>query len=226
MRGVRGALPASAIESRSARVVERVRGLAAWGRARAVGLYWPAERRNEVDVRPLIEAARAEGKRVAFPGVDDEGGASLRFVDASSELAEQGRGFAEPPPGAPAASGGEVDLVVVPALALDGAGHRIGYGRGLYDRLLPSYAPPALAVGVVFDFQLISEVPVTAGDVALGWVVTDARDFAAGGPPSGTAPPPAEPPAAPGAPRGPAPDQGAASPWSRSRPPSSSDSSA
>lgn len=226
MRGVRNALPASALAARSARVQARLLGLAAWGPARAVGLYWPVERKNEVDVRPLFDAARAAGKRVALPGVGEGGEPLFRFVERAAELDDLGRGVLEPPAGAPLARPGELDLVVVPALALDGTGHRIGYGTGFYDQLLPFHAPPALAVGVVFDFQLISEVPTTGGDVALGWVLTDARDFAAGVPPPRPSPPPAEPPAGPGAPTGPDPGQGAASPWNPSRPPPSRASSA
>ncbi|HEU4408707.1 MAG TPA: 5-formyltetrahydrofolate cyclo-ligase [Polyangiaceae bacterium] len=223
MRGVRGALPASAVAERSARLRDRLRALEAWSKARAVALFWPIEAKNEVDLRPLFDAARAAGKRVAFPGVSDEGAPVLRFVGLASELDDLGRGFLEPPPSAPEARPGELDLVVVPALAIDASGHRIGYGAGFYDQLLPSHAPPALAVGVAFDFQLISEVPTTEGDVAVGWVLTDARDFAAGGTPPRLAPPP---PAGPGAPTGRDPGQGAASPWSHSRPPPSRASSA
>lgn len=223
MRGVRNALPASAVAERSARVRGRLLALEFWAQARALALFWPIESKNEVDLRPLFDVARGAGKRVAFPGVNGEGAPVFRFVELASELDDLGRGFLEPPEAAPAVGGGELDLIVVPALAIDASGHRIGYGAGFYDQLLPSHAPPALAVGVAFDFQLISEVPTTEGDVALGWVLTDARDFAAGGTPPRPAPPPS---AGPGAPTGRDPGQGAASPWSHSRPPPSRASSA
>ena len=86
-------------------------------------------------------------------------------------MEERGLGFREP--GAEAPEALALDVIVVPALQIDGRGHRIGYGAGFYDGALPRYAPPALAVGVAFTFQLIAEVPVTDGDVALGLVVTD-----------------------------------------------------
>jgi len=63
--------------------------------------------------------------------------------------------------------------VIVPALALDPAGQRIGYGAGYYDRALAMAA--VVKVGVIFDFQLVSEVPAMDGDVAVDWVVTDRR---------------------------------------------------
>jgi len=65
----------------------------------------------------------------------------------------------------------ELDVVIVPALAARSDGHRIGYGAGYYDRALRETG--VLKVGVVFDFQLVPEVPAMAGDVALDWVVTD-----------------------------------------------------
>ncbi len=64
---------------------------------------------------------------------------------------------------------------MVPALQIDGRGHRIGYGAGFYDRTIPRFAPPALTMGVAFSFQLIAEVPITPGDVPLALVVTDER---------------------------------------------------
>ncbi|HEY5239824.1 MAG TPA: 5-formyltetrahydrofolate cyclo-ligase, partial [Polyangiaceae bacterium] len=54
-------------------------------------------------------------------------------------------------------------------------GHRIGYGAGYYDRALPRFAPPAVSVTVLFDFQLVAEVPTTDGDVTVDWIVTDTR---------------------------------------------------
>jgi 5-formyltetrahydrofolate cyclo-ligase len=71
-----------------------------------------------------------------------------------------------------------LDLVVVPALAIDGAGHRLGYGRGYYDQTLVRTVN-AVTVGVAFDFQLIAEVPIEAHDVPVAWVVTDQRTLRA-----------------------------------------------
>ena len=64
---------------------------------------------------------------------------------------------------------------MVPALALDPRGHRIGYGGGYYDRTLGVYAPPAFTVGVAYEFQLMAEIPNSEGDATVGWIVTDAR---------------------------------------------------
>jgi 5-formyltetrahydrofolate cyclo-ligase len=92
-------------------------------------------------------------------------------------------GFREPPADAPPAS--ELDVIVVPALAVDPRGHRIGYGAGHYDRTLAALGPGVVSVAVAFDFQLLAEIPNTDGDVAVGWVVTDERAMEAEPPRAG-----------------------------------------
>lgn len=184
MRGVRLAVPASALGQRSERIVERVQGLALFRAARGVALFWPMEDRHEVDLGALDGAARQADKVVYYPFMDKKDGGfrtGFRRVDDVTELAERGRGFNEPPPDAPEARPGDVDLVVVPALAAAADGHRIGYGAGFYDATLPDVCPPARSVVVVFDFQLLAEVPSTSHDVACDVVVTDARVIDASG---------------------------------------------
>ena len=175
MRGVRASAPASACAARSARIVEALRAHEALG-AGAVALFWPMEDRHEVDLRPLDEAVRARGARVAYPSIDGETGAmTFRFVDDPKSMEERGRGFLDPGDGAPEALPGDLAAIVVPALALDAAGHRLGYGAGYYDRALARHAPHAATLGVAYDYQLVVELPVDEWDVPLDWIVTDAR---------------------------------------------------
>ena len=63
----------------------------------------------------------------------------------------------------------------MPGLAFDDRGYRIGYGAGFYDRALPRYSPPAISVGVAFDFQLAVDIPASGDDVPVHWVLTDRR---------------------------------------------------
>ncbi|HEX3849335.1 MAG TPA: 5-formyltetrahydrofolate cyclo-ligase, partial [Polyangiaceae bacterium] len=178
MRGLRAAYPEAVLAQASARVVLQVLALPRFQQARSVGLFWPIADRREVDVRPLAESALAEHKRLYFPFLlSKEGGFSTgyRQVASVSELAERGQRFFEPPPEAPAAARGEIDLLIVPALAAAADGHRLGYGSGFYDATLPDFCPPASAVVVIFHFQLLGELPVTDNDVASNVVVTDRR---------------------------------------------------
>lgn len=175
MRGLRRAATREACVERSERICAALRDDPAFVAARRVALFWPIEDNKEIDLRPLDRELRARGAEVAYPAIDADTGA-MRFVivaDPESELEERGLGFREPAPGTPDA--GALDLIVVPALAVDPAGHRIGYGAGYYDRTLPRYAPPARTVAVVYDYQLLIEIPHGESDVAVDGVITDAR---------------------------------------------------
>lgn len=182
MRGLRKTLPASACAARSARIVERLTHLAPVAGARAVALFWPMEDRHEVDLRALDARLRDRAVRVAYPCLDPETHAmTFRFVSNPGAMQEMGFGFREPASNDVEAAADELDVVVVPALAVDPRGHRVGYGGGHYDRTLPRFAPPAASIAVAFDFQLVPETPRTEGDVSVGWVVTDAREMECGG---------------------------------------------
>ncbi len=176
MRGVRKTAPLEACAERSAKIVAALAEHPAVKTAKGVALFWPMLERHEVDLRALDVLLRARGARVAYPSIDpDTGDMVFRFVGDPKELEDAGYGFAEPSRDAPAAAAGEIDVVVVPALAIDPTGHRIGYGAGYYDRTLPKYAPPAAAVAVAYDWQLVAEVPATPGDVQVDSIVTDLR---------------------------------------------------
>ena len=176
MRSLRAAIPPAALAARSARIVEHVSELAAFGRARALALFWPVERHGEVDLRKVDARARELGKRVYYPCLIADGERltpGFREVIGTAALSEQGRGFAEPPDDAPLAEPGGLDLVVVPAIAVSVTGHRLGYGSGFYDEVLPRFCPPAFSVVVAYSFQLLGELPVDEHDVVCDCVVTD-----------------------------------------------------
>lgn len=173
-RTLRNTLPAEAIAQRSAAIVRALGELPEIASARTVALFYPMERRHEVDLRALDATLRGRGVRLVYPAIDPATRAmTFRATGALSELEERGMMFQEPPTSAEEVTA--VDVVVVPCLQVDPRGHRIGYGAGFYDRTLPRFAPPARSIIVAFDFQLIPEVPVTEGDVACDVIVTDKR---------------------------------------------------
>ncbi|HXW33733.1 MAG TPA: 5-formyltetrahydrofolate cyclo-ligase [Acidimicrobiales bacterium] len=179
MRGLRNALPQAACAQRSQRIVARLAELEPVVLARAVALFWPIENRHEVDLRQLDDLLRARGVPVAYPVIDPGLHAmEFRFVADRDAMTPHPFGHREPRSGDVPALPGQLDVIVVPALAVDPRGHRIGYGAGHYDRALPAHVPPATSVAVAFDFQLVAEAPQTEGDVPVGWVVTDTRTIA------------------------------------------------
>jgi len=174
LRALRTTTPASAIERRSGQIVTRLLELPEMKAAKSVALFWPIVERHEVDLRALDSALREQETAVFYPAIDPETRVmTFRRVDDPGALAPRGLGFCEPDAGAEEAS--ELDVIVVPALAVDERCHRIGYGAGFYDRALPRFAPHAFNVIVAFDFQLLAEVPETEGDVPCAALVTDAR---------------------------------------------------
>lgn len=182
MRAVRAAHPSDALAARSAQVVARAASLEAFQRAGSVALFYPMEDRKEVDLRALDALARAARKRVYYPFLEQRGEAwisGLRLTGSLSDLAPRGSRFFEPSPDAEQAARADVELLFVPALAVAPTGHRLGYGAGFYDSLLPDVCPPGSAVAVAFDFQLLVELPTLAHDVPCDFVVTDARTLVA-----------------------------------------------
>lgn len=173
-RALRSTVPREAILERSARIQRALEGLPEVAAATRVALFYPIEGRNEVHLLQLDAWLRSRGARVAYPTIDaDTGVMTFRFVADPEAMEERGYGFREPAAGDEEATA--LDVVVVPCLQIDPRGHRIGYGAGYYDRTLPRFCPPALAVAVAFDFQLVPEAPSTENDVPVSVVVTDAR---------------------------------------------------
>ena len=171
MRAVRAALPKSACDQRSAEINERVLALQEFERAATLLTF--ASIHNEVRTRLSIEAAWAAGKRVALPRVaGDE--LQLHVVDSETTLIDGAFSVPEPTEEAERVPPAEIDLAIIPALAVDPRGYRIGYGGGFYDKLIPQLCR-ACTCAVAYDFQLVSEVPELAFDVPVDIVVTDQR---------------------------------------------------
>lgn len=171
MRGVRAALPAAAIEARSTKVRERVLALTSFVEAATVLSFAALE--HEVATAPLLDSLAQQGKRIALPRVHDDA-LVLHEVSADTTLEPGAFSVPEPPADAPVVDPSSVEFALVPALAVDVRGFRIGYGGGYYDRLLPTLSG-ATTCAVAFDFQLVAEVPEFPFDVPVDWVVTDTR---------------------------------------------------
>lgn len=172
-RAMRRALPADARERRSDSITERVLSLDEWRDAAMILTF--VSKRTEVQTGRLVEHAWRAGKRVATTRVTPEGDElTLHLWASGDELEDSGLRFRQPLASAERVAEESVDLVLVPALAVDERGHRIGYGRGFYDRLLPRLTN-ALRVALVFDFERIAEVPARDGDEPVDVIVTDER---------------------------------------------------
>jgi 5-formyltetrahydrofolate cyclo-ligase len=142
--------------------------------AAATILFYSA-RGDEIDLAGLIKEALAGGKTAALLKFEPDSNAyaSFQVKDLARDCAPGKFGLGEPGPGCGAVPVNQLDLVLVPGVAFDPAGHRLGRGRGYYDRLLAGVA--GIKCGVAFDEQIVPAVPVEPHDIILDCIVTPTR---------------------------------------------------
>ena len=171
----RDALPARQREAASEKIVERLIALPSFLAARTIFVTIPF--RNEWDSRLLAERALTLGKTLASPRVNLQSRMlSLhRVCDLSIDLAPGYRGIPEPTTLCPAVAIDEIEWVLVPGVAFDIHGRRLGYGGGYYDRLLPLLPRTAPRIAGAFEAQLVDEVPAAPHDLSVDLIVTEAR---------------------------------------------------
>jgi 5-formyltetrahydrofolate cyclo-ligase len=127
---------------------------------------------NEVDTHAIVRQAIAAGKRVAVPLCRKGRKLVHRQIATLGDLTPSQFGLLEPTdPSLSEVDPSAFDLILVPGLAFDRSGNRIGFGAGYYDGFLSQTAAPKVALA--YDFQLIDRVPVEPHDVPLNAVVTE-----------------------------------------------------
>jgi 5-formyltetrahydrofolate cyclo-ligase len=132
---------------------------------------------SEWDTGLLLSAALAGSKTVAVPRVNQERHMlEIHAVcDAAREIAPGYRGIPEPRADCPPVALASIDWVLVPGVAFDAEGRRIGYGGGYYDRLLPLLASGAARVAGAFELQVVERVPAAPHDTTVDAIVTERR---------------------------------------------------
>ena len=166
----------AAVPDAAARLAARFLATIPVAAGTVVGGYWPIG--DEIDVLPLLAALRERGLSLALPvGAAPGLPLSFRAWRPGDELAPGAHGIA-----APLASVETVvpGLVIVPLLAFDAQGWRLGYGAGYYDRTLEAFIAAGqvvMAVGVAYAGQEVPAVPHDGGDVRLDALVTEAATY-------------------------------------------------
>lgn len=158
------------VPARSASLAERLRGWTFWQSAACVCAF------SALAGEPDVLASWPDGKRIALPRVE---GDDLKFhwVAGRAELQPGRFGILEPAAEAPDAGSG-FDLILVPGMAFDLRGGRLGRGRGFYDRFLPTAR--GLRVGVCFEDQIVDDVPSEAHDLRMDFLVTPSAIYRCG----------------------------------------------
>jgi len=172
MKAERLALAKEEWQSRSARIVQNILALEKFQHASVIHAFIPDENRNEVNLIPLLEWIISNQKKLLVPVVEE---GELISVELTSfnHLERNSFGVLEPIERVPSSLESEIDLVLVPLLAVDSKGNRLGYGKGYYDRFFKRLNSQAFKLGVAFAFQVLNHVPATGNDIRLDAVVTE-----------------------------------------------------
>ncbi len=167
----RNSLSKKEIEEKSNAIQKLVEELPEFKKAKCIILYYGVN--NEVETNKLIEKAIALEKRVALPATNFEKRAMVpREINSLEELKETTQGLFEPKTQKPVESK-EIDLIIIPGVAFDKAGSRIGRGMGFYDSLLRKTSTKTPLVGLCFEENLEESIPTESHDVKMDIVITD-----------------------------------------------------
>jgi 5-formyltetrahydrofolate cyclo-ligase len=163
---------------KSRRIAEALFSLPEFKRAKTVAFYVAKDEAREVRTQEMILEALRTGKRVVVPFVTGDG---MEFSEISgpSDLSLGAFGISEPRSEirrpVPLK---EIDLIIVPGVAFDTEGGRIGYGKGFYDRFLCrllSERPDARVVGLAFEMQIVDRIERKPSDIPVHILVTEER---------------------------------------------------
>lgn len=142
-----------------------------------VHVFLPIVRKKEIDTWQIIRQLQMNHAHIRIAvSVSDFGTGTLRhfWLRPDTKLQENKWGIPEPVQ-AQAIAVTEIDMVLVPLLAFDPKGHRVGYGKGFYDRFLAACRPGTIKIGLSLEPQGHSVADVHEGDVLLDYVITPAR---------------------------------------------------
>lgn len=161
--------------ARSRRVWQRLSALRCYQDARVILGYMAFDK--EVLTDGLLRQAMAAGKQIVLPVVQAGHQLALYAVrDLGRDVAPGFHGILEPQRHRATPVGVEaIELAIVPGVAFDLQGGRLGYGSGFYDRLLSRFPPGIPKVGIAFDFQVMPQLPRQPYDLALDAIVTESR---------------------------------------------------
>ena len=170
----RDALTLPDVKERSLAIARRFIKTSFFQRAKTILCYYP--KGKEVNTELIIQYAFRSGKTIVLPATQSSTRTLrlYRIKNLQTDLVIGQYGIKEPnPETCKEMALRDIDLILIPAIALDQEGNRIGYGLGYYDRLLASYTGPTVAV--VYDFQVLLRVPQELHDIPLHYIITESR---------------------------------------------------
>ncbi|GLC32151.1 5-formyltetrahydrofolate cyclo-ligase [Clostridium omnivorum] len=153
-------------------IFEKVINSDAYQRSKVIFIY--VSYNNEVATHRIIEHGLSNNKVICVPKIIslEQGMKSIR-INSFDELRENSMGILEPLYNGIEVKPNEVDLLLMPGLAFDSKGGRLGYGGGFYDKYLRKCRQDSVKIGLCYDFQLIDSVPTSELDELVDEVITN-----------------------------------------------------
>ncbi len=172
MKSLRQELSRKEVYERSEKIVENLLSLPEFFKADVVHTYI-SSKNNEVDTHELIRILLRQKKKVVVPVADKESNSMKHSVLLSlSELVGGAYGILVPRMLRPCPVR-DLHAVILPALAVDRNGNRLGFGAGYYDRFLTDVHLPTIALA--YDFQIVGEIPAESTDIPVSFIVTESE---------------------------------------------------
>ena len=172
----RDALTAEQIREKSLKIADQLYSLSLYIQAGTVMFFLSF--RSEVDTRPAVEKSMALGKQVCIPKAIPKTREMIpsQLLDWEQDLVPGAYDIPEPrPEKLRPVEPAQIDLLIVPGVAFDLRGNRLGYGGGYYDRFFPLLRPKIPLVALAFELQIVSAVPVEEWDRQVHCIVTENR---------------------------------------------------
>lgn len=167
----RQSIPSTARESAARKLGAELLTMPELASAQLVLAY--AATREELDPSIAINGLRFRSIRIAYPRMTSDRTLDLHECEPS-QMMYGPHGIRQPPETSPVVNPSQVSAVLVPGLAFDAAGHRLGFGGGYYDRLLAELSG-ALRIGIAFEEQMLDNVPFEPHDIPMHLIALPGR---------------------------------------------------
>ena len=170
----REAIPLAARQAAAHTIMQRLCGVDVYRNAKSVLTYMSVG--AELDTRGFFENLLRDGKMAVLPRIDKASKSlTLHRVESHADLVDGVWGIREPRADAPVVAITDIDMVLMPGLAFDRTGNRLGYGAGYYDRLLAPTAHRPVRVAAAFDCQVLDAVPAGPSDQPFHILITESQ---------------------------------------------------
>jgi 5-formyltetrahydrofolate cyclo-ligase len=172
MKAKRKQLAPEQMQQAAQMIARRLNDLLPVQRAETIMGYAPM--RNEVDLESFYQEQYQQGKTILLPRVE---GNEIKAVPWQGWEKTSVSSFGIREPQGDFYPAEKIDVVLVPGLAFDGRGFRVGYGRGFYDRFLPGLRRDAFKCGICYEFQVVESVFPHENDIPMHWIVTEQSEL-------------------------------------------------